>query len=49
MGKPGRKRRHSGKQAATDRWERWQLAATVIRIVVDVFDRFTGGGPRRLL
>jgi hypothetical protein len=49
MSKPGKNRRHGGKQAVTDRWQRWQLVATVVRIVVDLLDRFAGGGPGRLL
>jgi len=49
MSRPGKKHRHGGKQAATDKWQRWQLVATVVRIVVDLLDRFAGGGPGRLL
>jgi len=45
MTRTGKKRRHGGKQTVTDRWQRWQLAATVIRIVVDLLDRFAGAGP----
>ena len=49
MSKSGKNRRRNGEQAATDRWQRWQLLATVVRIVVDLFDHFAEGGPRRLL
>ena len=49
MSKSGKNRRRSVEQAAADRWQRWQLLATVVRIAVDLFDRFAGGGPGRLL
>ena len=45
MSKPGKNRRRGGDQATSDKWQRWQLFATVVRIVVDLVDRFTGAGP----
>ena len=42
------KRRRGGVRATADRWARWQLLATIARIVIDVLDRFVGGGPGHL-
>jgi hypothetical protein len=45
------KRRNRGKKATADRWERWQLVSSVLRIVeiaLEWLDR-GGGGPGRLL
>jgi hypothetical protein len=48
LARPGKRRRNGGKRAATDRWERWQLLASIARIVIEVvqplIDRFFGGG-----
>jgi hypothetical protein len=41
-----KKRYRSSKQGNADAWARWQLLATVIRIGIELLDRFLGGGPR---
>jgi hypothetical protein len=44
------KRRDNGKKATADRWERWQLVSSILRIAeiaLELLDR--GGGPGRLL
>ena len=47
------KRKRDGRQAAADAWGRWQLFASVTRIVIEIvqpwLDRFAGSGPGRLL
>ena len=47
------KRRNRGKKAPADAWERWQLVASIVRVVIEVagpwLDRLGGGGPGRLL
>jgi hypothetical protein len=43
MARPAR--RHCGdKRADAEWWERWQFAATIIRIVIEVIDLFDHGG-----
>ena len=54
MARPGKRRRNGGNRAATDGWERWQLFASIARIVIEIMqpliDRFIdGGGPGHLL
>jgi hypothetical protein len=50
MARSAKKRRHrDGGRAAAGRWERWQLLATILRIVVEIVepllgDRWFGGG-----
>jgi hypothetical protein len=48
------KRRNRGKTATAGEWERWQLATSIARMVIEIvqpwLDRFLGGGgPGRLL
>ena len=46
------KRRNRGKKATAEGWERWQLLASIARIVIEIvqpwLDHFIGGGPGRL-
>lgn len=46
-------RQRGAKQEAADIWVRWQLLASITRIVIEILepwlDRFAGGGPGRLL
>jgi hypothetical protein len=39
-------RRKGSKQDDADTWARWQLLATIIRIGIELLDRFFGGGTR---
>ncbi len=52
MARPGKRRRNGDIRVATDEWERWQLLATIARIVIEVvqplLDHFLGGGPGHL-
>jgi hypothetical protein len=47
------KGRRGSNRATTDAWERWQLYASITRIVMAILqpliDRFTDTGPGRLL
>jgi hypothetical protein len=53
--KAQRRRPQRGKRATGERWQGWQLATTIVRIVVDVLEMLTddhwfgGGRPGRLL
>jgi hypothetical protein len=42
------KRRRGGARATAKRWGRWQFYAVIARIVIEVLDRFGGGGPGHL-
>ena len=48
VARPGKRRRNGGRRTAVDGWERWQLLASIARIVIEVaqplLDHFFGGG-----
>jgi hypothetical protein len=47
------KKRRRDKQETADAWVRWQLLASITRIVIEIaqplLERFGGGGPGHLL
>ena len=44
-------RHHNGERADAERWARWQFAATVIRVIIEIIEIIDhgGNGPGRLL
>ncbi len=54
MARQGKRRRNGGNRTATDRWEHWQLYASIARVAIAIvqplIDHFFGGdGPGHLL